>query len=78
MTHTPRTFQTPSESTPRYSIGVVLIGTDGNAFAIVGAVAKALQRNNVSPEEVAKFKLECFSGNYDNLLVTCMKWVDVQ
>ena len=59
------------------NIKVRLIGTDGNAFAIVGTVRAALKRNGVSKEEVDEFSREATSGGYDHLLQTCMKWVDV-
>jgi len=58
-------------------IGVRLIGTDGNAFAVMGAVSTALKKAGVPNEEISKFRMECMSGDYDNLLQTCMKWVDV-
>ena len=40
-------------------VTVQLPGTDGNAFAMLGAVKNAL-------------------ADYDKLLQTCMRWVDVQ
>jgi len=58
-------------------IEVQLTGEDGNAFYILGKVKKALERNGVSKEEVEEFLTEAKSGDYDNLLQTCMKWVDV-
>lgn len=58
-------------------IEVELIGQDGNAGAIVGRVVRALQRNGVGKEEIAAFREEAYSGDYDNLLRTCMEWVNV-
>ena len=58
-------------------ITVELIGNDGNAFVILGAVSNALRRNKVPKEEIDTFLSEATSGDYDNLLQTCMKWVDV-
>lgn len=58
-------------------IEVQLTGRDGNAFAILGAVIKELRRNKVSMEEINQFKDEAVSGDYDNLLQTCLKWVSV-
>jgi hypothetical protein len=60
------------------NIKVVLVGEDGNAFSIMGRVKKALSRNGVSAEEQKQFMDECMSGDYDNLLVTCMRWVDCE
>lgn len=55
---------------------VQLVGEDGNAFAILAAVTKAMRRAGVSKEERDAFQEEATSGNYDKLLQTCMKWVD--
>ena len=58
-------------------VKVTLTGEDGNAFAIMGAVDKALRKAGVSADERAKYKAESMSGDYDNLLVTAMNWVTV-
>lgn len=58
-------------------IDVQLSGTDGNAFAIMGAVTRAMRRKGVRSSEIDKFRAECMAGDYDNLLRTCMAWVDV-
>lgn len=60
------------------NITVRLSGTDGNAFAIIGAVKRAMQRQGASKEDVAAFQSEAMSGDYDNLLRTCLKWVEVR
>jgi hypothetical protein len=59
------------------NIEVELVGRDGNAFAIMGRVSKALEDNGVSKKETKKFLDECMSGDYDHLLQTCLKWVNV-
>ncbi len=59
-------------------IKVKLVGSDGNAFAILGKVKNALRKGGVSSEEVSKFITEATSGNYDHLLTTCMAWVEVE
>jgi hypothetical protein len=59
------------------NVHVQLSGQDGNAFAIMGAVQKALRRHGVPQEEIAKYTEESMSGDYDNLLQTAMRWVDV-
>ena len=58
-------------------IEVQLVGSDGNAFAILGKARKALKRGGVSREEIGQFTEEAMSGDYDNLLRVCMEWVDV-
>jgi hypothetical protein len=40
-------------------------------------VQRALRRARVPQEEIKQFQLEATSGDYDNLLQTCMRWVDV-
>lgn len=58
-------------------IEVELVGNDGNAFAIMGAVSKALKRAKVSEAEVNQYMAESMSGDYDNLLRVAMAWVTV-
>jgi hypothetical protein len=58
-------------------IHVRLTGEDGNAFAVLGAVCKAMQEAGVSLEERMKFSDEATRGDYNRLLRTCMEWVDV-
>ncbi len=58
-------------------IEVQLTGNDGNAFAIMGAVRKALRRANVSPDEIDEYTKQSTSGDYDNLLFVAMSWVTV-
>jgi hypothetical protein len=59
-------------------ITVQLTGEDGNAFAVMGAVKKALMRNGVSKEDRELFVEQAMSGDYDNLLCVCMEWVEVK
>ena len=62
---------------PKYpEIEVQLVGEDGNAFAILGRVIKAMRRGGVEQSEIDTFQQEATSGDYDNLLQTVMKWVD--
>ena len=58
-------------------IEVQLTGNDGNAFAIMGAVRKALKREKVSADEIAEYTKQSTSGDYDNLLRVAMSWVTV-
>lgn len=58
-------------------VEVQLSGEDGNAFAIMGRVARALRRAGVPAEEIAEFQRECTAGDYNRLLQTCMAWVTV-
>jgi hypothetical protein len=57
---------------------VKLIGEDGNAFAIMGRVKKALMRAGADKEYIDKYLKEAISGDYDHLLVVSMEYVDVE
>jgi hypothetical protein len=59
------------------NVEVRLSGTDGNAFAILGKVMKEMRKEGVSKEEIEVFMDEATAGDYDHLLITCMKWVNV-
>lgn len=66
------------ESQPKYpNITVRLTGTDGNAYAILGTVQRALRKNGVSQQEISQFMDEAMGGDYDHLLQTCVRWVRV-
>jgi hypothetical protein len=60
------------------NVVVQLVGEDGNAFSIMGRVSQALRRAGVSQDEIRKFQQEAMSGSYDELLQTCMRWVEVE
>jgi hypothetical protein len=51
--------------------------TGRNAFSIIGRVGNALRAAGVSEAEREEFRKEAMSGDYDNVLTTCMKWVNV-
>jgi len=58
-------------------IEVQLSGEDGNAFAIMGKVKRAMERAGCSKEDVAEYLSESQSGDYDHLLRTAMETVTV-
>ncbi len=58
-------------------VKVQLTGQDGNAFAVLGAVGRAL-RTAGHGDEVDEFMAEATSGDYGHLLATAMRWVDVR
>ena len=73
----PRETTTPTE--PRYpDVTAQLSGNDGNAFAILGAVQKALKKADVPADEIQVFWTEATSGDYNHLLATAMRWVEVE
>lgn len=64
---------------PRYPAARVrLVGEDGNAFAILGRTRRALQEAGASRDEIAAFLREATAGDYDQLLGTVLRWVEVE
>jgi hypothetical protein len=57
-------------------VRVQLVGADGNAFAILGRVSKAMRRAGVSDDDVAAYFAEATAGDYDHLLCVTMRTVD--
>lgn len=64
-------------TTPKFNVEVQLTGEDGNAFAIMAAVSKAIKKAGATPEQVSQYTMDSMSGDYDNLLRTACKWVVV-
>ncbi len=58
-------------------VTVELTGTDGNAFSILARVSNALKRAGVDKTERDAFYNEATAGDYDALLRTAMRWVNV-
>jgi hypothetical protein len=58
-------------------IEVQLSGNDGNAFAIMGAVQRALRRAEIPQHEIEQYLNQSMNGDYDNLLRVAMNWVKV-
>lgn len=56
---------------------LTLTGTDGNAFAILGAAAKAMRSAGIEPNEIHRMQAEATSGDYDHLLATVMQYCEV-
>ena len=56
---------------------VKLVGEDGNAFVVLGKVSKALKKAGMKIESDAFLK-EAVQGDYDHLLRTAMKYVEVE
>ena len=59
------------------NVTVQLVGQDGNAFAILGRVQSALRRGGAGQDAISDFVAEATSGDYDHLLRTVMKYVNV-
>ncbi len=56
---------------------VPLVGSDGNAFSILGKVQQGLRRAGVPEAEIQAFMDDATSGGYSNLLTVVMLWVEV-
>jgi len=54
-----------------------LVGQNGNAYAILGVVSKAMRKAQLSNNQIDEFMSEAMAGDYDHLLQTCMKYVNV-
>lgn len=64
---------------PKYpNITVKLVGSDGNAWAVLGKMTGALRKAGIDQAEIKAFVEEAVGGDYDHLLRTCMEWVDVE
>jgi hypothetical protein len=59
------------------NVTVKLVGKSGNAFFIIGTVRSALRKAGRA-DAADEFMAEAMSGDYDNVLRTCMKYVTVE
>jgi len=57
---------------------VDLTNQNGNAFAVMGAVSKALKAAGADEEYTAKYFNEAMSSDYDHLLQVTMEYVEVE
>lgn len=66
-------------NSPKYpNVVVKMVGEDSNAGSIIGRVCTALGKGGVSVAEINKFRHDAFfGGDYNDLLVTVMKWVSI-
>jgi len=65
-------------TTPKYPhITADLSARDGNAFYILGFVRALLLSHGVPRDEANDFLNEASSGDYDHMLRTVMRWVNV-
>tara|TARA_R100000008_G_scaffold33673_1_gene19050 strand:+ start:348 stop:563 length:216 start_codon:yes stop_codon:yes gene_type:complete len=58
-------------------VDVQLSGNDGNAFAIMGSVVRALKANGATEDQIAEYHEASMSGDYDNLLSVACRTVNV-
>ena len=64
--------------TPKYpDIHVRLSGENGNTFSLVSIMLREMKQCRVPQSDRDRFQEEALSGDYSNVLSTCMKWVHV-
>ena len=63
--------------TNKFNVDVSLVGTDGNAFMLLGTCSKAARKAGIEDTKINKFLDEAKQGDYDHLLRTCMKYFNV-
>ncbi|RZB34871.1 MAG: hypothetical protein SRB1_00639 [Desulfobacteraceae bacterium Eth-SRB1] len=56
---------------------VKLVGEDGNAFAVMGKVRKALRKAGADQEYIDSFIDKSMAGDYNHLLGVAMEYADV-
>jgi hypothetical protein len=54
-----------------------LVGTDGNAFALLGQEQRAARKANWTTEKWNEVRDEAMGGDYDHLLQTLMEHFDI-
>jgi len=58
-------------------ITIQLTGKNGNAMVIIASVTRALRQNGYG-DQAKEFVQEARSGDYNHVLQTAMKWVNVE
>jgi len=57
---------------------LAILDSDGNAFAILAKAKKAALKAGWNRHQIRAFMDKAKSGDYNNLLQTCMKYFDVE
>jgi hypothetical protein len=66
-----------NESNPISKPKLKLVGTDGNAFAIIGRLTECLRKNGYTTEQLKAIQKECMSSDYNNVIATACKYCEV-
>lgn len=53
-----------------------LVGVDGNAFAIMAYVKRAMEREKMSAIEIRNYLEESKRGDYNHLILVSLKMID--
>jgi precorrin-6B methylase 1 len=66
------------DNRPRYSrVKVQVTGPHAGFLSTVSSVQAAMRRAGVPLQELSNFYADAVEENEDNLLPTCLRWVDV-
>lgn len=71
------TYTMPNTPVAFPEIHVKLVGTDGNAFSVMGKVVSALRKGGVPKERIDQYMNDAMSGDYNHLLAVSMQTVAV-
>lgn len=53
-----------------------LVGVDGNAFAVIGYVTKAMRAEGFTKEEINKYQQDAMSSDYSHLISASANMVE--
>jgi hypothetical protein len=62
---------------PKNKAKLKLVGSDGNAFCIMGRAQDVARKNGYSKAQIEEYIKQAISGDYDHLLAVTMDWFDV-
>lgn len=62
---------------PKYDIDVQLTGTDGNAFAILGTMQKAMRNAGIPAADINTFINDATAADYNHLIRTCGEYANI-
>lgn len=61
----------------RPEVTVKLVGEDGNAFAILGNVSRAMKKAGWTKQQIDEYLNEAMSGDYNHLLSVTNDYVNI-
>jgi hypothetical protein len=63
---------------PKYpDLRVPLVGIDSNAFSLLGKATDCMRKYGIERDEIDQFRQQAMSGDFNNLLNTCMEWFTI-
>jgi len=55
-----------------------LVGSDGNAYSVMGAVKRALRKAGCDKEIVSEYSKKAMSGDYNHLMQVSLEYVEAE